>query len=321
LDILVLMGGASPEREVSLNSGKAVARVLRASGHTVVIYDLNPSEGRDVFDLVGSSSLKGAEVVFIALHGGEGEDGRIQALLDLAGVPYTGSGILASAVCMDKSISKMVFERYGIPTAPWVHLRNPREDVADVRQAISGIGGLPIVVKPVDQGSTIGVSIVHDNGDLQSAIDLAHKYSPRLILEKYIAGRELSVSIVGDEVFPVVEILPREGFYDYHRKYTQGMTDYQCPAILADDVALKIQQDAMQGYKALGCEGFGRVDLRLGEDGIPYFLEVNSIPGMTETSLVPMAAEAGGVSFAELIDRITSYALKKAGMQNPNTGG
>ncbi|MFH1311815.1 MAG: D-alanine--D-alanine ligase [Candidatus Eisenbacteria bacterium] len=321
MTVLVLMGGMSTERDVSLSTGAAVATALVAAGHSAPMYDLDPRAGRDVFDLVTSHVLRDADVVFIALHGGEGEDGRIQAMLDLLGIPYTGSGVRASALCMDKAVSKIIFERHGIPTPEWYCIKGDSVDPDAAMQAISGIGGLPIVVKPNDQGSTIGISIVKALGELEAAIRLAQRYSTCVILEKYIGGRELSVPIVGDEVFPVVEIRPKQGFYDYERKYTKGMTHYECPAPIGDDLSRKIQDDAVKAYEVLGCDGFGRVDVRLDEDDIPYFLEINTIPGMTETSLVPMAAKARGMSFPELIDRITSLALMTAGVKNQKSGG
>jgi D-alanine-D-alanine ligase len=186
---------------------------------------------------------------------------------------------------------------------------------------VKQLGGIPVVVKPVDQGSTIGISIVERWEALDDAISLALEYSPSVILEKYIDGRELSVPIVEDEVYPVVEIKPKEGFYDYVRKYTKGMTTYDCPADLPADVRRRIETEALRAYRILGCEGFSRVDLRLGDDGVPYFLEVNTIPGMTETSLVPMGARARGLSFSDLVDRITMYALRKAGIGNARGGG
>jgi D-alanine-D-alanine ligase len=321
MTVLVLMGGMSTEREVSLNTGAAVAEALEAAGHTAPMYDLDPRAGRDVFDLVTSHVLRDADVVFIALHGGEGEDGRIQAVLDLLGIPYTGSGVRASAICMDKAVSKIIFERHGIPTPAWASIEGDSGGPDVAGQAISDIGGLPVVVKPNDQGSTIGISIVQAHEELEAAIRLAERYSRCVILEKYIAGRELSVPIVGDEVFPVVEIKPKQGFYDYERKYTKGMTLYECPARIGDDLSRKIQDDAVKAYEVLGCDGFGRVDVRLDEDDMPYFLEVNTIPGMTETSLVPMAAKARGMTFPELIDRITSLALTTAGVKNQKSGG
>jgi len=176
-------------------------------------------------------------------------------------------------------------------------------------------------VKPVDQGSTIGLTIVEREADLGAAIDLALKYSHGIVCERFIAGRELTVAIVGDEVFPIVEIKPKEGFYDYKRKYTKGMTDYESPARLEASLAERFQRDAIKAYKACGCEGFARVDLRLAPDGVGYFLEINTIPGMTETSLVPMAAKAKGVAFEDLVDRIAALGLKRGKPVNPRIGG
>ena len=272
-------------------------------------------------DLLNSASYNEADVVFIALHGGEGEDGRIQAVFDLAGKPYTGSGVRASSMCMDKAVSKMIFERIGIITPAWEVLEANETGPDLAVAAVRGLGGVPVVVKPVDQGSTIGISIVERPEDLEGAISLARKYSPRVVLERYIDGRELSVPIIEDEVYPVVEIKPKEGFYDYERKYTKGMTVYHCPADLPDDVRSRTETEALRAYTALGCEGLGRVDVRLGDDGVPYFLEVNTIPGMTETSLVPMGAQARNLSFPCLVERIALYALKKAGAGNPKSGG
>ena len=320
MNVLVLKGGMSTERDVSLNTGRAVAGALRQAGHSVAEYDLDHGSGRGVLALAASDGFAEADVVFIALHGGEGEDGRIQALLELLGMPYTGSGVRASSMAMDKAVSKILFERIGIPTPPWAFLKGP-EACAGAAEAVDRLGGLPVVVKPVDQGSTIGVSIVSASGRLQPAIDLALSYSAGVILERYIAGRELSVPIVGDEVFPVVEIRPKSGFYDYERKYTKGLTLYDCPARIGDRLTRSIQADALRAYHGLGCEGFGRVDLRLGEDEAPYFLEVNTIPGMTETSLVPMAARAKGLSFPALVDRIVSLAMERTDTPKPKYGG
>jgi D-alanine-D-alanine ligase len=318
--IQVLMGGASSEREVSLASGSAVARGLERAGHTVTCYDFSPAEGRAVRQLLDSPDFASADVIFIALHGGEGEDGRIQAALELAGKPYTGSGVRASAVCMDKVISKIIFEYHGVLTPPWTYLR--REDAGEWRgnAAIAGLG-LPLVVKPVDQGSTIGISIVKHPDGIAAAVDLALKYSDAVVFEKYIEGRELSTSIVGSEVFPTVEIRPKHGFYDYERKYTKGMTEYDCPAKLDAAVAVKIEADALRAYQACGCSGFGRVDSRLDGSGVAYFLEVNTIPGMTETSLVPMAAKARGLTFEALVDRIAALGLARGSAANMRSGG
>jgi D-alanine-D-alanine ligase len=314
--ILVLMGGASSEREISLKSGEAVRGGLERAGHRVTTFDYNPAQDRGAGQLLASASLREADLVFLALHGGEGEDGRMQALLDLAGKAYTGSGVRASSVCMDKAITKIMLEKACIETPAWARLA--RRDAGawrsnpEIRQL-----GFPVVVKPLDQGSTIGISIVKMESDLEGAIALALEYSSDLIFEKYIDGREMSVSIVGEEVFPIVEIKPRHGFYDYERKYTKGMTDYECPARIESGLARKIESDALSGYLACGCEGFARVDLRLGPDGVAYFLEINTIPGMTETSLVPMAAKAKGLTFEALVDRIASLGLGRARPASP----
>jgi D-alanine-D-alanine ligase len=320
LKTLVLMGGMSTEREISLKTGEAVAAGLREAGHDVSTYDLSDAPGRGVKDFVTSSELEAAGVVFIALHGGEGEGGSVQALLDLLGKPYTGSGVLSSALCMDKTFSKMVFERYDIPTPAWFEARGDAA-LGGAREKMESIGGYPVVVKPVDQGSTIGISIVEGESGLEAAIALAREYSERLVFERYIPGRELSVAIVGEEVFPVIEIVPEDGFYDYERKYTKGKSSYHCPADIDDALSKRISREAFEAYNALACEGFARVDLRLGEDGLPYFLEINTIPGMTETSLVPMAAAVGGYSFSELADMIVKEALKKPGEVGSKAGG
>jgi D-alanine-D-alanine ligase len=319
LKVLVLMGGASTEREISLITGRAVAQGLADAGHDVGTYDLDPGHGRDVLDLVSSREAGAADAVFIALHGGEGEDGRIQAALELTGFAYTGSGPRASALCMDKSVSKTLMEYHGIATPPWTCLRP--DDGRSAGEAAAAVGGLPCVVKPVDQGSTIGITIVRQEGELARAIELARRYSEIVLFEKYIGGKELSVAIVGDEAYPTVEIKPKEGFYDYERKYTKGMTLYDCPAKIGEALSGRIEDEALRAYRMLGCEGFARVDLRLDEGGSPYFLEVNTIPGMTETSLVPMAAEARGMSFPELVDVITSLALKRKGPRPMRIGG
>jgi D-alanine-D-alanine ligase len=306
------MGGSSSEREVSLMSGAAIARGLECACHEVTTYDLNPGEGRSVRHLLSSRDLADCDLVFLALHGGEGEDGRIQAVLDLAGKPYTGSGVRASAVCMDKAINKMVFEHYSVATPAWTYLTGEEARGWRSSEKIRSLG-FPLLVKPVDQGSSIGLSIVKMASDVDGAIRLALEYSRGLVFEKYIDGREMSVAIVGNEVLPVIEIIPKQGFYDYERKYTKGMTDYVCPALIEDSLARSIEAGALKGYLGCGCEGFARVDLRLGRDGVAYFLEVNTIPGMTETSLVPMAARARGMSFEALVDRIAALGLERGG--------
>ncbi len=320
MKVLVLLGGMSTEREISLKTGAAVAAGLGDAGHDVSIYSLSQRPGHGVRDFVTSGELAASDVVFIALHGGEGEDGRIQALLDLLGKPYTGSGVLASALCMDKALSKILFERYNIATPAWFEISSTGARGGSLER-IPGIGGFPTVVKPVDQGSSVGISIIEDESGLEAGIALAETYSRRLVFERYVPGRELSVGIVGEQVFPVIEIIPVGGFYDYERKYTKGRSSYQCPADIDDALSRRISDEAYAAYKALGCEGFARVDLRLGEDGVPYFLEINTIPGMTETSLVPMGAAASGYSFSALVDRIVGEAMGDPGIAGSKAGG
>jgi D-alanine-D-alanine ligase len=229
---------------------------------------------------------------------------------------------------MDKTLSKMIMEQHGIQTPAWFEASGSDErfgggriDKQRIGEYMESLGGFPVVVKPVDQGSTIGISIVRDESGLAPAIALAERYSRRLVFESYIPGRELSVAIVGEQVFPVIEIVPEEGFYDYERKYTKGKSSYHCPAEIDDALSERISREAFVAYRALGCEGFARVDLRLGDDGTPYFLEVNTIPGMTETSLVPMAAAVGGCSFSDLVDMIVKEALRKPGEVSSKAGG
>ncbi|MGQ9603421.1 MAG: D-alanine--D-alanine ligase family protein [bacterium] len=308
--IVVLMGGRSTEREVSLQTGKAVANGLRCLNHEVIEYDFDPSRGRGIEDLIRSGLIFDVDVVFIALHGGEGEDGRVQAALEILGVPYTGSGVEASVLCIDKIATKIFFEYYGLPTPKWFSI-DDSELGEEIIQRIESIGGFPVVVKPSDQGSTVGISIVRKSEQVESAIEEAMRYSQSILVEEYIDGRELSVPLFNNEVFPIVEIRPRTGFYDYKHKYTKGETEYICPAVLDGKTCEQIKQSALKAFQLLGCSGIARVDVRLGEDGIGYLLEVNTIPGMTETSLVPMSAEVVGVSFSNLLERIVLDGVQR----------
>jgi D-alanine-D-alanine ligase len=318
MKVMVLKGGFSTEREVSLVSGSAVEAALQEAGLETSSFELDPVSGKDTGALIASPELRDCDVVFIVLHGGEGEDGRIQAVLDLVGKPYTGSGVRASSLCMDKVVTKIIFEYFRIATPPWA-LVGPGD--SEPEEHLEALGGLPIVVKPVNQGSSIGISIVESPEALAPAIVLARRYSEDVIFERYIRGRELSVAVIGGRAFPVIEIRPKQGFYDYDRKYTKGLTRYECPARLDGDLSESIRTDALKAYNLLGCESFSRVDLRLCTEGRPYFLEVNTIPGMTPTSLVPMAADAEGISFPSLCSRICKQAMEKATNRNAKTGG
>lgn len=340
MKILVLMGGTSAERDVSLASGEAIVKALKSVGHQVLALDtaqgnsLLSDDGKyipggvkekppDVRDLVRSDKQRTLEaihsfdfsevdVIFLALHGGQGEDGTIQALLDLTGKPYTGSGVLASALSMDKAMSKKIFEREGITTPDWVSVHESEQiDVSTVARRIEDSFGFPCVVKPNDQGSTVGLTVVKQKTDLKQAFDCAFEYSGHILVEKYIPGRELTVGVLGNMPLPVVEIIPEHGIYDYHCKYTHGKSKYVCPAEIPEDKAKEIQDLGLRAFQSLGCGGYARVDFRYGENQRFYCLEVNTLPGMTSLSLVPMAAKALGVEFPELVDRIANLALKK----------
>ncbi|UCE19312.1 MAG: D-alanine--D-alanine ligase [Gemmatimonadota bacterium] len=338
--IAVLMGGTSTERDVSLASGRAVARWLQKAGHQVIEIDAafganrqdnisphvrgsiqrrppKPDElsaygHRRVFESVHDLITRKIDAVFIALHGVPGEDGTVQGMLELAGLPYTGSGVLGSTLAMDKIISKKLFEKDGIQTPAWFSLT---ADVGaghqEIQSRIESTFGFPVVVKPNNQGSTVGLSIVHQPSDLEAAFREVRSYSEEILLEQYIAGRELTVSLLGKEALPVIEIHPEHGVYDYECKYTKGKSTYTVPAELSEKVLLQIQKMGVKAFESLKCDGFGRVDIRLDENNEPFCLEVNTIPGMTETSLVPKAAMAQGISPPDLVDEILRLALER----------
>ncbi len=322
MKLLILVGGESAEREVSLSSGRAVATALRSAGHEVLAIDAgNSREELEMFTagelqakaIISSEAKASGEIageladfdcVFIALHGGSGENGTLQALLDLAGVCYTGSGVQASALAMDKYRARLVFKALGIPTPKQYFFGQIAEALA-----VSEQWPLPLVVKPNAQGSTVGLSIVREASELLAALELAAKYDTNLLIEEYIPGRELTVAVLGDQALPVVEIVPKSGFYDYRAKYAAGETEYICPAELPDLVARAAQQHALTAFHGIGCQGYARVDFRLDDDHNLYCLEVNTLPGMTDTSLVPKAAAATGIGFAGLLERIIKLAM------------
>lgn len=301
LEVLVLMGGDSREREISLLSGAAVARALSGLGHKVEARTL-----ASVADVLAMGDLHDWDVVFPALHGGMGEDGRLQALLDVLDVPYALSGHLASAVAMDKAATKRILRSADIPTPDWLLVTPDRDGVAwpDRDQLLKRVDaelGWPVVVKPNADGSSVGVRIVAQPSEFAAAFDEAASGGRDVLLESYVPGRELTAAILLGRRLPLVEIVPHEGFYDFGHKYTTGASDYLCPAPVHSPLYERISGDARRAYDLLGCRGLARVDFRL--DGSRYScLEVNTIPGMTDTSLVPKAAAAVGIPFAALVD-------------------
>ena len=342
MNIIVLTGGTSSERNVALASGKAIANALKSSGHNVRIVDpiygtsqppeeqifegrftigqefptaeeLKKFSNKKVLECIDSGIFDNTDIVFLGLHGKFGEDGRIQSLLEMRGVKYTGSGVTSSAISLDKDISKVMFCYADILTPGWFMLEKGPFDINKIDEKIKSTCGYPAVIKPNDEGSTVGLSIVQpDVEDVQlgKAIDFAFSYSDRVMVEQYIPGRELTVTILGDEPLPVVEIKPKDGFYDYEHKYTKGMTDYICPAELPEKTANLMLKKALAAHNVLGCKAYSRVDYRLDSNGKFYCLEVNTLPGMTELSLVPKGASAVGLSFPELLNRIIELSLK-----------
>jgi D-alanine-D-alanine ligase len=326
MKVAVLMGGRSAEREISLKTGQGVARALRALGHETTSVDaadgaLLPPGGEEAgarpagvverlplgaqVGVVDVPAVRDADIVYIALHGTFGEDGRIQALLELAGKRYTGSGVLASALAMDKDMSKRMFVDGGVPTPRWTVRR--AGEMPDARD-LEACGGLPVVVKPNEEGSSVALTIVESATDLVPAFEEAALHGGVVLIEEYVAGRELTVAVLDDEALPIVEIRPKQGFYDYENKYTPGRTDYFCPADLPVAVAERVCGLGLKAALALGCTGVSRVDFRLSPQGEAYCLEVNTIPGMTPTSLVPMAARAVGVSYEDVVARALESA-------------
>jgi D-alanine--D-alanine ligase len=332
----MLMGGTSSERDVSLASGVRVTEALRSRGHDVRVVDpargpiseeeyrallggrvvqtIPPSQeelrrvARESLPKLGATLPRQGEtdVVFLGLHGGSGEDGTIQALLDLAGVPYTGSGHLASGLALNKDVSKHLFRQAGVATADWL-LAPATADEVGARL------GFPVIVKPSNEGSTVGLSIVRTPGELQPAIDEASRFDDEVMIERFIAGRELTVGILGDVALPVGEIIPKHEIYDYECKYTPGMAEERFPAELTEEETARIQEQAVAAFRALKLSGYARIDFRMSDDATFYCLEANTLPGMTQTSLIPQAAAAAGIDFPELCDRIVHLALERHG--------
>jgi len=335
LRVLILVGGTSAERDVSMASGQAVLEALRERGHDVLAIDtacgrklldtsrsLIPqgidtvppeaenavSTANEVVTALAMPEAAAIDVVFLALHGGDGEDGHIQALLDMARVKYTGSGVTASALAMNKHVAKNLFESEGIHTPEWLYLPSRQSTLPEYADVVGHLS-TPFVVKPNEQGSTVGLSIVKSEAEYVPAVDLAFRYGSSVLLERYIAGRELTAAILGDQVLPLVEIIPEHGLYDYECKYTSGKSKYVCPAEISIDQSRALQDAAQKAFSVLGCSGYARVDFRMNNQGVVYCLEVNTLPGMTLSSLVPKAAAAAGIPFKKLIESICRLAI------------
>ena len=340
MKIVVLAGGISTERDVSIVSGTQVCRALRSRGHQAILVDvfcgLEDTQADTVFtdeyDLDQAvtyiksfndklETMKGrreffgpkvlelcrdADTVFLALHGENGENGKIQAAFDLLGICYTGSGYLGSALAMDKELAKQIFRECHVPTPAGIVLRKTQER----RAAAENVVGLPCVVKPSCGGSSVGVSIAHTEEEYQQALAEGFRYENVLIVERYIKGREFSVGVVDGVVYPVIEIAPIQGFYDYKNKYQAGSTIETCPAELSEELTLRMQEYALQAYQALRLESYGRIDVMMDEENNMYCLEANTLPGMTPTSLLPQEAAALGMDFADLCEKLIQVSLR-----------
>jgi D-alanine-D-alanine ligase len=345
MNITVLLGGVSAERDVSLSSGLRIAVALREKGHRVTCLD--PAEGvltretevallatgvganppsLDALAGLARASLSptlgsmpevsGADCVFLALHGGQGEDGTVQALLDLAGVRYTGSGHLGSALAMDKHLSKVLFRAADVGTADWMMAPHPSTPAgssprsqAHFLEEVERTLGLPVVVKPSKQGSSVALTVVKEREALEPALALAFQYDDEVMVEQFVPGRELTVGVLGDQALPVLEIIPRNEIYDYEAKYTPGMAEEKV-AELGDSTRARLEEQALRAYRALKLRGCARIDFRMDELGNVYCLEANTLPGMTRLSLIPQAAAAAGILFPALCERIVSLAAR-----------
>lgn len=344
MNIVVLCGGLSNERDVSLSSGHGVANALRDRGHNVVLMDLffgcmeeysDPKElfarkrentvyrveqtapdlnairarrNQDNDSLIGDNVLEicaAADITFLALHGEEGENGKLQAVLDLAGIRYTGSGYFGSALAMNKGVSKAIFRQAGIPTAPSITLKKGNTPYETV--------GFPCVVKPCSGGSSVGTAIVYGAEEYEAAVSDAFRYEDEVIVEKYVSGRELTVGVMNGKAMPVIEIIPKAGFYDYKNKYQAGLTEEICPAPIAPEDTARVQALAEQVYRALHLEAYGRVDFIMenSPEKTMYCLEANTLPGMTPTSLIPQMGQALGMNYGELCEKIIEVSMEK----------
>lgn len=344
MKIVVLAGGTSTERDVSIVSGTEVCKALRSKGHQAILIDvffgkegIDPSNAfpqeydiekeveyiksfnckvkdaiaakKEFFGPGVLAVCKAADVVFLALHGANGEDGKVQAAFDLYHIPYTGTGYLSSAMAMDKGITKKMFSISGVPTPKGIELQKGKcsRNLADYGM------DFPVVVKTCCGGSSVGVYITHNQKEYEEALDGAFSYEDQAVVEEYIQGREFSVGVVDRKAYPVIEIAPVEGFYDYKNKYSTGATVETCPAVLTEEQTLRMQKYAEEGCRVLGIEGYARLDFLMKENGDMYCLEANTLPGMTPTSLLPQEAAALGIDYASLCEELIRISLKRYG--------
>ena len=301
----VLMGGLSAEREISLRSGRSVWAALIRRGYDAIPLEVDAS-------VVARLREVRAQIAFIALHGPGGEDGTIQGMLEVLRMPYTGSGVQACAVAMDKAMTKSLLEHDGLPV--------PRGFVRTLRVRRNPLPSgfkFPLIVKPVSQGSTLGITVIRKTRDLRAALGAAFAYGPAALIEEYIDGRELTVGILSDRPLPIVEVVPKSGFYNFEAKYTPGASTYQVPARLSSRLTKQLQALALDVHRRLGCRGATRVDFRLDKKGRPFILEINTVPGMTETSLLPMAAKAARLSYEDMVEAILTSALEREAEWTP----
>lgn len=303
--VALLAGGRSNEREISLASGDGAREALQAVGFSVV--DIDPANPDDLKRLIEEHF----DVAFLCLHGKYGEDGTVQGLLDIVGIPYTCSGVWSSALAMDKPKAKVFYEKAGVPTPPSITVR--KGETVDVSVIVEKLGE-HVVVKPGNEGSAIGVFIVEGQASIEKALSKALEIDDEVLIERYISGTELTVAVLGNEdavALPIIEIIPKSAFYDFESKYAADGSQHICPARLPEDVARKVQNEAVKAHKALSCSGTSRSDFILEEDGSCWCLETNTIPGMTATSLLPDAARAAGMSFPDLCKKLIELALEE----------
>jgi D-alanine-D-alanine ligase len=326
--IAILLGGTSPERAVSKSTGKSIYDALQSLGYPTIIIDpaygndqpqnvelffkeedYRPISNANYINALNLNVWNETDLAFLALHGKWGEDGTIQSLLELKGIRYTGSKVLSSALAMDKIKSKILFDHHDVINPKWFAIKNGEIDIVKIIHRIKSELNFPAVIKPNDQGSSVGLTICNSENEVEEAINLAYKYADRILIEEYIPGKEMTVAVLDNEPLPVLEIKPKHGLYDYECKYTSGMSEYIVPAEIPDEISTQMKTLAVKAFTALRCETYGRVDFRLSTQNRPYTLEVNTLPGMTSLSLVPKMAKAAGISFEQLVEKIISLSL------------